>query len=102
MKDDSLVAEMVGYLLDGVAEGAEPDITAIYKRHAKVSGGDTAFQRLDQVLTFALEICPSLVGTPIMRPPNFLMVFAAISAAMVGIPRGKLQDRKSTRLNSSH
>ncbi|WP_273453264.1 DUF262 domain-containing protein [Nevskia ramosa] len=92
MKDDSIIAEMVGFLLDGVGEGAESDITAIYKRHAKLSSSDQVFQNLDRVLTRMREFCSPLIGTPIMRTPHFLMLFAATAAAEIGIPKGKLAE----------
>lgn len=86
MLDDSLTAEMFGVLLDGVSDGGQKKIDALYKRYD--AGYDTTVvKKLDAVLTFFVaHLADSLAGTPILNPTHFLMLFSALSALLVGIP----------------
>ena len=92
MLDDSLTAEMVGLLLEGVKDGGQPKIDLLYKKYD--SAFDiTSIDRLNRVLKFISdEIAPSLTGTPLLSPPHLLMLFGAIAYVHVGIPKGELND----------
>lgn len=90
MLDDSLTAEMVGVLLDGVKDGGQPKIDSLYKRHDS-SFDPSCIPKLDAVLLFIeANFAESLMGTPLLRPAHFLMLFAATASALVGIPTGEL------------
>jgi hypothetical protein len=90
MLDDSLTAEMVGILLDGVKDGGQPKIDLLYKKYDNKFDA-IAITKLDKVLKFiAGDLAPYLKETPIMSPPHLLMLFAAVSHVLVGIPQGEL------------
>jgi hypothetical protein len=93
MRDDSLVAEMIGFLLDGVGDGAETDIDKLYKKYDdNVSADSQVFSHLEATLKkVAEDWAPDLKGTSVLRPPNLLMLFAATAAKTVGIPAGKIE-----------
>lgn len=93
MSDDSLVAEMVGFLLDGVGDGAETDIDKTYKKYDdKLAADNRAFSDLNATLQKISENwAPDLKDTSVLRPPHLLMLFAAAAARTVGIPSGKIE-----------
>jgi hypothetical protein len=90
--NDSLMAEMFGVLLEGIRDGGQPKINALYQKY------DHGFDRsrIDQALDLVL---PKLTGlysapltdTPLHSAPHFLMVFAALAQNTVGIPEGDLE-----------
>jgi hypothetical protein len=86
MLDDSLTAEMFGVLLDGVSDGGQTKIDALYKKYD--SSFDTGvIKKLDLVLTFFVEhLADGLAGSPLLSPTHFLMLFSALAALLVGIP----------------
>lgn len=93
MQDDSMIAEMFGYLLEGVGDGAQSDIDHLYKRYDEEFSSDhPSVHQLESVLSFIeKEIAPALIGTPVLRGPHFLMLFAAVASRLVGIPPGKVE-----------
>ncbi len=91
MMDDSLTAEMVGILLEGVKDGGDPKIYALYSRNNQTFDG-TRIQALDRVLQFISdEFAPTLTGTPLMSPPHLLILFSALAFIREGIPLGDLR-----------
>lgn len=92
MMDDSLTAEMVGVLLEGVKDGGQPNITNLYKKF-DVGFDVTSIANLNTVLTtFKKDFAPYLKGTSLLNPPHLLMLFAALAHVLVGIPQGDLKD----------
>lgn len=94
MLDDSLIAEMFGILLDGVTDGGQPKIDAIYKQHdAEFEKDDVSVDKLDDTLSFFVEeLADYLEGTIFLSAPHFLMLFAALAHARHGIPMGSIGD----------
>ena len=92
MQDDSMVAEMLGYLLDGVGDGAQTDIDGLYKKYDEsFAVDDSSIKNFYDVLGFiATALAPALADASILRPPHLLMLFAATAAKLVGIPPGKI------------
>lgn len=92
MQDDSLVAEMLGFLIDGVGDGAQSDIDNLYKKYDKTFSADhPSVLALNMVLDRVSSAwAGELTGTSILRPPHLLMLFAATAARMIGIPPGKI------------
>jgi hypothetical protein len=92
MEDDALMAEMFGILLEGIRDGGQDNIDKLYRRQ------DPAFeaqglivQHVDQTVSYIVEnLADSLVGTPVLRAPHFLMLFAAVAHALFGIPEGEI------------
>ena len=88
---DSLMAEMFGVVLEGVRDGGQPKITALYERV------DKTYERgyAESVVNEALRIIVGsfdevLTETPISNAPHFLMLFAAAAFSLTGIPQGDL------------
>ena len=92
MADDSLTAEMFGILLDGVCDGGQSKIDALYKRHDPNFTQETETRaNLDKILRYFVEnIADPLVGTALLDGPHFLILFAALAYALVGVPQGQL------------
>ncbi len=90
MLDDSLIAEMLGVLLNGVTDGGQEKITKLYA-DCDESFDTEILDKLDSVLKFiATKLAPDLAGTPMIQPPHLLMLFSAVASIQVGIPRGEL------------
>ena len=91
MLDDSLTAEMIGILLDGVVDGGQAKIDAMYYKYD--AGFDSsALASLDTVLSYLqTELAPYLIGTPLLSSPHLLMLFAALAHVLIGIPQGELK-----------
>ena len=87
MLDDSLVAEMLGIILEGVQDGGQTKIDALYKRHdPEFITTDKSINRLDEVIEYFLNhLAVPLKATPILSAPHFLMLFAALAHALLGI-----------------
>ncbi len=91
MQDDALTAEMVGVLLEGVRDGGDPKIWALYKKY------DTTFDsacitNFDAVLKYIVDnLAGTLVDTPMLNPPHLLTLFSAVAYILIGIPNGDLK-----------
>lgn len=98
MADDSLMAEMYGFLLKGLQAGDQSTINRLY---AEMDPAFRNLQRivseLDSVIDFIVELLSSAVTGPVARAPHFLMLFAAVAHARVGLPPGALGDQLPTR-----
>ncbi len=94
MADDSLMAEMHGILLEGVRDGGQPNIDKLYSRHNETFDAlGTVPQQLDEILSyFDKNLGEDLVGTPMLSAPHFLILFAALAHALVGIPPGDMAE----------
>ena len=87
MADDQLMAEMLGVVLEGVTDGGQPRINGLYKRYDENLPKD-AVKRLDNAIKFLLNEMSPILQTSVSRGPHFLMLFAAVSHALFGIPEG--------------
>jgi hypothetical protein len=98
MLDDSLTAEMVGVLLDGVRDGGEPKIDALYKKYDATFDA-SSITKFDKVLKYLAEtFAPSLIDTPLLNPPHLLMLFSGIAYLLVGIPNGDMKQEELANL----
>jgi hypothetical protein len=92
MMDDSLTAEMVGVLLEGVKDGGQPKIDILYKTYNN-SFDVQHIANLNKVLTvIKSDFAPFMLGTPLLSPPHLLMLFSALAHVLIGIPDGDLKD----------
>jgi hypothetical protein len=90
MLDDSLTAEMVGVLLEGVTDGGQPKIDALYKKYDP-SFDAGVIDGLNKCLTFFVKnLADSLLDTPLLNPPHLLMLFSGLAYILIGIPPGDL------------
>ena len=91
MDDDQLMAEMFGMIVRGVTDGGQPKIKALYQDY-DLELDKRVEAKVDKALRVIVsELSPAL-DTNISRPPHFLMLFAAVSHATVGIPDGQIED----------
>jgi hypothetical protein len=92
MLDDAFTAELIGVLLEGVNDGGDAKIDALYKKHDR-SFDKTRLIDFDKVMRLIFdELVPALAGSVMLQPPHFLMLFSALAAVQVGIPQGGLSD----------
>ncbi|MFQ5873492.1 MAG: DUF262 domain-containing protein [Dehalococcoidia bacterium] len=85
MADDELMAQMLGIVLEGVKDGGQPAITRLYEKYDQELPPGTE-QIVDQVVRSFSEI----LTTRLSGAPHFLMLFAAVAHALVGIPEGDM------------
>jgi hypothetical protein len=91
MQDDALTAEMVGALLEGIKDGGDPSILALYKKYDSRFDAAT-IGTFDRVLKFIVDnFADALLGTPLLNPPHLLTLFSALAFILVGIPNGDLK-----------
>ena len=92
LMSDSLMAEMFGIVLEGVRDGGQPKINALYERYKGDFDPSDVNDVFDVVLPLLLEgLSPPLIDTPLHSAPHFLMIFAAASYSLVGIPHGDVE-----------
>jgi Protein of unknown function DUF262 len=90
MLDDSLTAEMVSILMEGVTDGGQPKIDTLYKNNDNINPVN-AIKDLNIVLdVLSKRFAPGLKGSVLLSPPHLLMFFSALAYVLVGIPVGEL------------
>lgn len=90
---DSLVAEMYGFALEGIRDGGQPKINALYERTDKNYTRGQADEMVDQTISYIVENYEDiLMETPISNAPHFLMLFAATAHVRFGLPAGAIVD----------
>ena len=98
MADDSLVAEMFGFLLRGLQAGDQPTINRLYSdMEPAFHNQQEIASKFDTVLDFIVTALGTAVAGPVARAPHFLMLFAAVAHALVGLPPGVLGDQLPAR-----
>jgi hypothetical protein len=89
---DSLMAEMFGIALEGVRDGGQPKISALYDRHDKNYQRGAVEAAIDAALKHLTENYDELLQeTRLTNAPHFLMLFAATMHVMTGVPAGDLE-----------
>ena len=85
-----LVAQLLGVILDGVTDGGQPKIDKLYERYD--SGiPDDAEERFDQICDYIVTNFSDVLGTKLGGAPHFMMLFAAVAHALLGIPVGDMR-----------
>lgn len=91
MLDQSLVAELISYFIDGVTDGGEARITRFYKKTASWSEKDFPARALiESRLRETAQLLEGLEGSPLAQRPHFSMLFAAVLHAHGDLPPGRL------------
>ena len=85
-----LVAQLLGTLLDGVTDGGQPKIDRLYERYDAGMPDDTE-DHFDQVCAYLVDHFPDVLETKLGSGPHFLMLFAAVSHAIFGVPPGDMK-----------
>ena len=91
MTDDELVAQMFGIILEGVTDGGQPKIDRLYERY----DGDLPQQTLksvNQTVECIIDNLSPILETGLASSPHFLMMFAAVAHALLGIPKGDMEN----------
>lgn len=97
MADQSVVAEVIGYFMKGVANGAESDITRLYETTADEDFDTSTLpsqEKISEVFLAAASQLDGLKGEPLVQRPHFLMLVAAIMYAKRVLPAGRLDFEK--------
>ena len=92
MLDDEVTAELFGIILEGVRNGGQPNLKRLYDTFDKdFAEAEQVSQRVRSVIDFLdTQLSQVLAGEVFSRPPQLLMLFAAIAHAKFGIPPGEL------------
>lgn len=95
MNDQSLVAEVLGYWIDGVRDGGETQITKLYEQQKSTGIDDLPpIQEVITVFMQAADLIQPLAHEPIAKRPHFSMLVAALMYAHKKLPEGKLDFSK--------
>lgn len=90
MADQSTIAEVIGYFIEGVRDGGESQITKIYENHKDDSLEDLPPQeKVTNVCLETAQLLEDLANEPIAQRPHFLMLAAAVMYAKNELPEGK-------------
>ena len=91
MDDDQLMAEMFGVIIRGVTDGRQARIKKLYEDYDRELDGGIE-SKVDKTLKRVLTELSPVMDTRIGRATHFLMLFAAVAHATVGIPEGEVDD----------
>ncbi|MFG2938475.1 DUF262 domain-containing protein [Streptomyces sp. NPDC048282] len=91
MVDHSTVAELLGFMIRGVAEGADSDITALYEsqKETPLEGLPNRADFLD-VMKITAELLKDYKNEAIASRPHFLMLAAAVLYSKGLLPQSRL------------
>lgn len=89
---DSITAEMFGIVIDGVRDGGQVKINALYERLDKsYERGEPEVIVESTLGLLSNEYDEVLLSTPVSNAPHFLMLFAAAAHVLAGVPNGDLE-----------
>ncbi|MGA4993821.1 DUF262 domain-containing protein [Nonomuraea bangladeshensis] len=95
MVDHSTVAELLGFLIRGVSEGADQNITALYEEHRTTSLDELPPEEVFMdVMGMMEQLLQEYAGEAITARPHFLMLSAAVMYAKDLLPAGRLDFSK--------
>lgn len=99
MLDDDLTAELYGILADGIKNAGKPYIDKLYSRFdARFPEADLLTQRIVEIVDYLdFSFRETLEGELFSRPPQLLILFAAVAHKLYGIPEGDLGEALPTR-----
>ena len=86
-----LVAQLLGVLLEGVTDFSQAKVNKLYERYDTElpTGSEADF---DRVCNYIVEYLSDVLGTKLGSGPHFLILFAAVAHALIGIPGGDMRD----------
>ena len=100
MGDHELIAQMFGVLTEGVVDGGQASINRLYE--SLDNEVPTALiESFDLVVGYIIESFAQVLETRIASSPNFLMLFAAVAHALIGIPDGAMGDTLPPKLDEA-
>lgn len=89
MADDELTAQMYGVVLEGVCDGGQPKIERLYKKYDSELPSAVP-HKVESTIEFIIEKLDPVMHTGLAAAPHYLMLFAAVSHARIGIPKGDM------------
>ena len=96
MADDELMAQLFGVVLRGVTDGGQPKIENLYKTYdAKMPA--SAPKSVNKVMEFIWDNLSEILETNLAGSPHFLMLFASVAHALLGIPQGDIGEGMPSR-----
>ncbi|MCC9740393.1 DUF262 domain-containing protein [Streptomyces sp. MNU89] len=91
MVDHSTVAELIGYLINGVGEGADSNITRLYEQQMTTIAAELPGEDLFvDIISTVEDLLQEFRGEAIVGRPHFLMLAAAVMYAKGKLPEGRL------------
>ncbi|MEW2065980.1 DUF262 domain-containing protein [Streptomyces sp. NPDC007346] len=91
MVDHSTVAELLGFLINGVTEGADSNITRLYEEQMTTPAEELPDEAtFVDILTTVEDLLEDFPGEAIVARPQFLMLTAAVMYAKGKLPAGRL------------
>jgi len=97
MADDQLMAEIYGILMHGITDGGQPKIEKLYEESQNVVPTEIS-KKVDIVIQYIISNLSEVLDTSLSRAPQFLMLFAALAHAIIGIPEGDIVKDKKTKM----
>ena len=91
MADDELMAQLFGVILEGVTDGGQPRIERLYKTYDADMPVHTS-KKVNRTLEYIVANLSPVLETVLAGSPHFLMLFAAVGHAVIGIPPGDMGD----------
>ncbi len=91
MAHDELMAQMFGIILEGVTDGGQPKIDRLYRTYDAGLPSDVS-KNVDSAINYIVGSLHPVMESELARAPHFLMLFAAVSNALFGIPEGDMGD----------
>ncbi|WP_280395951.1 DUF262 domain-containing protein [Nocardia brasiliensis] len=92
MVDQSVVAELFGFLQDGVLDGDEGRLNRIYEQFSKTEENDLPSQaEIVSISNETAALLSEFPKEPIVARPHFLMMAASVMYARGRLPEGKLR-----------
>ncbi len=89
MADDELMAQMLGVVLEGVQDGGQRTINRLYNNYDECIPNDS-IAVLDETVEYIVTNLSEVLSSRISGAPHFLMLFAAVAHALLGIPNGDM------------
>ncbi|MEU0796175.1 DUF262 domain-containing protein [Amycolatopsis sp. NPDC005961] len=91
MLDQSLVAEVYGFFMEGVTDGDEGRITRLYEHCARLEAHELPDEEVAvKIFLETADFLTDLAREPIAARPHFLMLVACVMYAHGLLPQGKL------------
>lgn len=91
LNDQTLVAELYGFALDGLRDGGQTKVNALYERTKKRPENLSSIeQQVRSSIETAAALLSDFQGEQLIGPPHVLLIVAAIMHGRYGLPAGEL------------
>jgi len=98
MMDDSFMAEIFGIHLRGIIGGTQKNIDKLYEEHKKDFPEQKRVEgQVEKVINFISKNLDECIVGSIAKAPHFLMLYAALAHAIIGIPEETFEGEMPSR-----